>query len=233
MALVRKFKKLSLFITMTCNPTWPEITRHLCSGQTALDRPDLVCRVFKIELDDLNKAQVLGPSLGFTYSIVFQKRGLPHAHILLILQDQPKTPEDKIIKAVIPDARARPALHKAVTSHMLHGPCGLFDTSAPCMQDKQRCKNGRCCKEFRYEYSDRTTMKEGQRPLYARPQQDPSRSFVKKGVPLDNRDVVPYNPYLLCKYDCHINVEIATSVHAIKYINKYIHKGSDGARRLP
>ncbi|KAI0069691.1 hypothetical protein K474DRAFT_1694009 [Panus rudis PR-1116 ss-1] len=42
MALARYFHKFDLFITMTCNPTWPEIIRELLPGQTAADRPDLV-----------------------------------------------------------------------------------------------------------------------------------------------------------------------------------------------
>lgn len=45
----------------------------------------------------------------------------------------------------------------------------------------------------------------------------------------DNRWVVPYNPYLLLKYDCHINVEICTSVKSIKYLYKYVYKGHDRA----
>jgi len=44
-----------------------------------------------------------------------------------------------------------------------------------------------------------------------------------------NHDVVPYNPYLLAKYDCHINVEISASVKAVKYIHKYVYKGHDRA----
>jgi len=44
-----------------------------------------------------------------------------------------------------------------------------------------------------------------------------------------NQDVVPYNPYLLAKYDCHINVEISASVKAVKYIHKYVYKGHDRA----
>jgi hypothetical protein len=40
---------------------------------------------------------------------------------------------------------------------------------------------------------------------------------------------VPYNPYLCARYDAHINVEICSSVKAVKYIYKYIFKGHDRA----
>lgn len=46
-------------------------------------------------------------------------------------------------------------------------------------------------------------------------------------VTLGNQWAVPYNPYLTRKYDAHINVEICASVHAVKYITKYIYKGPD------
>ena len=47
MAICREFHKPDFFITMTCNPHWPEIKEQLKPGQTAQDRPDLVARVFK------------------------------------------------------------------------------------------------------------------------------------------------------------------------------------------
>lgn len=37
MAIVRAFTKPDLFITMTCNPKWPEILNNLQFGQTAQD----------------------------------------------------------------------------------------------------------------------------------------------------------------------------------------------------
>ena len=45
---------------MTCNPEWPEIKRHLLEGQTAFDRPDIVCRVFKHKLMKFLEALRLG-----------------------------------------------------------------------------------------------------------------------------------------------------------------------------
>ena len=36
-----------------------------------------------------------------------------------------------------------------------------------------------------------------------------------------------YSPYLTAKYCVYINVEICASVKAVKYIYKYIYKGSD------
>ena len=51
---------------------------------------------------------------------------------------------------------------------------------------------------------------------------------IKKGsIHYDNRYVVPYNLYLLTKYDCHINLEICNSIQAVKYLYKYVYKGSD------
>ncbi|KAG7957667.1 hypothetical protein I3843_11G187300 [Carya illinoinensis] len=48
-----------------------------------------------------------------------------------------------------------------------------------------------------------------------------------RGKDLDNWWVVPYNPYLVSKYNCHINVEICSTVKAVKYLYKYIYKGHD------
>ncbi|XP_061993816.1 uncharacterized protein LOC133711735 [Rosa rugosa] len=44
---------------------------------------------------------------------------------------------------------------------------------------------------------------------------------------VDNSLVVPYNPWLLLLYNCHINVEICGSIKSVKYLYKYIYKGPD------
>ena len=98
--IVRKFGKPDLFTTFKCNPFWDEITCILLPKQKATDRPDLIVRVFKQKLrellNDILKKHVLGKPVAHVYTIEFQKRGLPHAHILVILADDcnPRDPSD-------------------------------------------------------------------------------------------------------------------------------------------
>jgi hypothetical protein len=73
------------------------------------------------------------------YVIEFQKRGLPHALILLILeqQDKIKTIYDinKKVSAEIPDPITQPQLYKTITFFMNHSHCGLLNPKSSCMTD--------------------------------------------------------------------------------------------------
>ena len=53
--------------------------------------------------------------------------------------------------------------------------------------------------------------------------------MICNGVALENRHVVPYNPYLSINYNAHINVEVCSSIHSCKYLYKYVYKGPDMA----
>ncbi|KAG6629755.1 hypothetical protein CIPAW_14G107300 [Carya illinoinensis] len=179
MALVQRYGKPDIFLTMTCNPNWQEISNELRLHKESQNRPDLVARVFRAKLEELKdrlfKQQIFGKVLAYVYVIEHQKRRLPHAHFLIILQRNWKlyAPEsfDEIVSAKIPDKNTNLHLHNA------------------------RSDNG-------------ITVK-------------------LRGHNLDNRWVVPYNPYLLATFDCHINVEIFSTIKAVKYLYKYVYKGHD------
>jgi len=130
------------------------------------------------------------------YTIEFQKRGLPHAHILIFLHPSSKypTPEDtdQIICAEIPNPNTQSELYNLVKSHMIHGPCGLARLSSPCM------KNNKCSKYFPKQYTEHTVVDQDGYPVYRR--RSKTFTILKNGITLDNRHVVPYNTKLLIKY---------------------------------
>ncbi|KAG2217963.1 hypothetical protein INT45_001397 [Circinella minor] len=117
-------------------------------------------------MHDLTKNMVLGKVIGHVHTMEFQKRGLPHAHILLILaqSDKPRTPEDvdDIVSAELPNADQYPAARATVERLMMHGPCGDLNSRSPCMQ------GGACSKSFPKQFSDETNMSENGYPVYRR-----------------------------------------------------------------
>lgn len=230
MALVRKYGKPDVFLTMTCNPNWEEITREFEFGQRPQDRPDLIVRVFKAKLEEMKtqlfEKGILGIVKAYTYVVEFQKRGLPHAHFLLIMNGKYKytCPEqyDRIISAELPDQRKYKELYTMVVKHMMHGPCGNLNRNCQCTKNRPSCKNG-----YPRPFNAITTTGKDSYPLYRR--RDDGRTAIVRKCELDNRWVVPYNPYLLRMFNCHINVEVCSSIKAVKYLFKYIYKGHDRA----
>ncbi|CAN0602662.1 unnamed protein product, partial [Ectocarpus sp. 12 AP-2014] len=168
--LVSKYGKPDYFITFTCNPNWLEIKESLYLGQTASDRPDLVARVFNLKLkaleDMLRKKNVLGEVAAYIWVVEFQKRGLPHCHMLLFMKPEwkPRTTEDvdRVITAELPDRHQDSELYNIVSTTMIHRPCGLLNSQSPCMQ------NGVCTKKFPKPFRNDTAMDGDSYPLYRR-----------------------------------------------------------------
>lgn len=228
MRIVSEFGKPHLFITMTASTEDPDLKKLLeGTGQTASDRPDLMARIFDLKKKKLIKMVceegMFGQVVAYVYSIEFQKRGVPHIHMLCTLarDDNPNSPEkvDGIIKAEIPDEDNDPVYHDLVVRYMLHGPC---KQSSVCMQ-----KGGKCDKHFPKPFCDATSVNEDGKYLYRR-RNDGKKVFVR-GSWLDNRWVVPHNPRLLKAFRSHINVEKVADYKAVKYLFKYIFKGYDKA----
>lgn len=158
MAVVRHHGKPDLFLTMTCNPNWKEIRDCLRPGEQPNDRPDIIARVFEMKraqlLDDIAKHQIFGRAVAEVNVVEFQKRGLPHCHMLVILapEDKPLTPEevDAIVCAEIPDPETNPRLYEIVGRCMMHGPCGASHPNCACMEGEGAEKH--CSKNFPKEF---------------------------------------------------------------------------------
>ncbi|XP_022182211.1 uncharacterized protein LOC111042028 [Myzus persicae] len=205
MSLVRKYGKPDLFITFTCNLRWPEIVDNIPCWLKATDRHDLVARVFHAKLKELMRDITVNTLFGnvdaYVYTIEFQKRGLPHAHILIIMDEDSKllTAEDvdSVVCAYLPDPASERRQLDSVKSHMIHGP------------------------------EETVYISDGGYPTYRRP----NNGLVVnvRGHPVVNEFVVPYNPYLLVKYDAHINVEVCSTVKSLMYLYKYVYNGHDAA----
>ncbi|XP_070037633.1 uncharacterized protein [Nicotiana tomentosiformis] len=169
-ALVQYFGKPDIFLTMICNPSWPEIKQHLLLTDETQNRPDLVSHVFRAKVEemktDILKRNIFGNVAAYMYTIEFQKCGPPHAHFLIILTDDYKllTPKayDKFVCAEVPDPDINSYLHKLVTKHVMHGPCDNLYPTNSCMK-RNECK-------FKYpkSFANDTTKEKNSYPIYRR-----------------------------------------------------------------
>lgn len=216
LTLLRIFGSSDLFITFTANPAWTEIIDALLPGQSASDRPDIVAHVFHLKcqslLDDIVKRNVFGKTVAYVYTIEYQKRGLPHMHLIVFLHpsSQLSSPSriDSFISAEFPDRDREPILFDVVTKFMVHGPC---------RQDQCLDGNGHCNKHFPNPFKETELSGESYVKMKRR---NTGQTYVVCGSTVDNRMVIPYSPYLLRRYCAHINVECTTGLQAIKYIYK-------------
>ena len=241
--LIQMKGKPDLFITMTCNPQWPEIQRELLPGECWENRMDLVARVFSMKrknLIDLIRDGAFGsPATAIVAVTEFQKKSLPHVHILVCLSTKLTTTAqfDAVVSAEIPSTDA-PELRALVLKHMIHSPCE-HDTSCPCRQGPSDDTGDAVvvpCQKFfpkPFQVSTQSDPNDSYPEYMRRSASDGGQTGEtpgtgrRPGVAVDNSWVVPYNPALLAMFDCHINVEVTSSIDCVKYLYKYVYKGTD------
>ena len=104
---------------------------------------------------DLWENGILGRSLAMIHILEFQKRGLPHAHLVLTFEQDDRLRDaadvDSIISAKIPSHQQFPLLHETILNQMMHSPCDQDNPNCPCMV------NNRCSKNFPIPFSTRST----------------------------------------------------------------------------
>ena len=132
-----------------------------------------------------------------------------------------------MVSAEIPDAETHPRLYELVKLHMIHNPCGIYGKkNCPCMV------NGYCKARFPRPYCSQTRQVEEGYPELQRRSPDEGGHVIRtvnsdgSVTEITNSWVVPYNAYLLLRYECHINVEIVNTLAAVKYLFKYVYKGT-------
>ena len=136
---------------------------------------------------------------------------------------------DDVISVEIPPITS--PVQELVITQMMHGPCGSLNLKSPCMID------GKCDKDFPKDFCNETIVEDidGCPKYQCQSPQEGGGQFMKRRInqtnwcEMDNRNVFPYNAFLLKTLNCHINVEYCSSIKSIQYLFKYQYKGNDQA----
>ena len=142
--------------------------------------------------------------------------------LTMVPRHKPRTSADvdRVVSSEIPNKDTNPELHRIVTTHMIHGPCGELNNASPCMADRK------CTKDYPKALQEMTSFSDDSYPLYRRrAEAAPGAPIMKTirgsvNVLVNNAWVVPYNPCILLRYDAHINLEIVCDVTSVKYFYK-------------
>ncbi|KAL3125241.1 hypothetical protein niasHT_005847 [Heterodera trifolii] len=234
MTMVRHLGAPTWFVTFTGNPKWPEISEALRGRENYVHRPDIVCRIFMDKatefIKDVTERCVLGKVAGWCYSVEHQKRGMPHIHLLLILEKGGRltTPEqvDEYVCAQVRYTnyvRLAPGDDLEVGSRRGDKKQVMGDDHTPAADPE------RDWAEVRYQrIPARGRVPERQHAACGQTHYK-KRKGGRSALLLDDSRVIPYNPYLLLKYGCHVNIEYVFGQKACKYIFKYLLKGFEKA----
>ncbi|OWZ16700.1 LOW QUALITY PROTEIN: Helitron helicase [Phytophthora megakarya] len=125
------------------------------------------------------------------------------------------TTQDKSVSAEVPDKEKNPQLYETVVSNMLHGHC-----VATILQLSRN--NAKCSKKFLKTFAHGTVMTDDKHLYICAVSGTLIYTGKKWNNPTINKWIVPYNPYLPRKYNCHINMEVCATFKAVKYIYKYV-----------
>ena len=201
--------------------------------QSPVDRHDITARVYRKKMmslmDIMVKHDVYGSVRCWMYSVDWQKRGLPHAHILIWLYDMITSNECyDLICYEIPYAEVVKDLHEVLMVNMMHEPYDKLNSTSLCMISGKCTK--RCCRALVCN----TLAGNDENPSYGRRSAEDggrlaTRQMRNGDTEVDNRWLDPYSPLLSKTYKSHINVEYCNSVKSNKYICKYVNLGSDMA----
>jgi Helitron helicase-like domain at N-terminus len=145
---------------------------------TVTNRPDIIARVFRAKLKDLigqiRNNEIFGIVPALVYTIKYQKRGLPHAHIIIFLAgghafSEPET-IDNLIRAELPNRALDPnkSLTEIVKQIMIHGLCRPLKPGAICMKKAHANAPLTYSKRFPKLFANETIINKNGYPEYRR-----------------------------------------------------------------
>jgi len=241
LVLVSEWGCPHIFLTLTCNPKWPEIQSQLLVGQTAYDRPDVVCVVFKSRLDQFkhnirNGKYFGGRTVVYGLHVVeYQFRGLPHVHMVLRLTNCFEIDDenqeglfDFVNKHFIAEM---PRFAGEADQNIFPANNEIFDNT---YQEKARelvrmhnihhcavaingCKK-ECTDKCRRGYDRHEAIPQS----YVH--EHKSRIIYRRRNVDTDLHVVPYNLPMMMDWSSHLNVEFSGSVFSALYVYKYCFK---------
>lgn len=224
-----------IFATATANSSWADITRNLpwmtVNGvrvrQPYYRHMHIVNRVFKRKLDLLITALKAGLLFGgrkakaIQYKIEWQKRGLPHAHILITFHKKFDAAE---ITNYITARTPKPCESHGLDSKAYAEECAYCRYRNLVLESLvHSCRAGRCwpngardktCK-YNFPFAPLNRAKIGPRGrwLYPRSRED--------------AHIVPHSEEICYLMNCHVNVEACFDTRAVCYLRKYFSKSAD------
>nr|KAJ0201365.1 hypothetical protein LSAT_V11C600327900 [Lactuca sativa] len=165
MSLCKWFGYPDFFITFTCNLKWREVKNfHHNTSLHLEDRPDILCRLFKIKLDSFIK-NIREYKISSSFKQV--------CHIVIFVYLCMLTPSGlllniliRLFPAEIPNINDDLELYSLVSEFMIHGPCEVENINCPCMVDKQ------CSKNFPKQFYNHSSVDVNGYPLYMKKTMD-------------------------------------------------------------
>ena len=232
-----RFQKPDLLLALKANPKWKEVQQNEENQQ-------IIHRVFDLKLKqlttDITEKHILGQPTAPLEIVKICPKTNPLAYILVPLITIPRTKIqtslelDKMITAEIPNPETQPELHNLIAKHMIHTACLTTNKQSSCSNQYGRCRSN-FPKEFQEETHKDQFIGHG---LPECKRRSPSRggytTTIKtkgKTITVDNRWVIPYNPFLMTKYQTFMAIGIGTRDMWTKFLRQEGLKNEKGYQK--
>jgi hypothetical protein len=208
-----QFGAPTFFLTFTMNPYWADF-QALKRSDGQYSDSSMAALVFKSKIFALMKfirsRKILGTVSAFVWRIEYQRRGLPHAHVLF--WSDYNTADvgavEEVVNVHFPkdspflgDQELVLDFRNLIKTYQLH-------THSP----RCRTATGACRYGYPHPAHEKSTIV-GHSYVFARSEGE--------------ENIVPHNPEILAAFRCHHCLEVIHSDQCIGYVLKYCSKNSD------